>query len=109
MSVRKQYLEPAAVSLLVGCCVFWGFQQVLVKVTIPEVAPVYQAAIRFLVATLIVLGWCAARGLRFDAEGLAPLSALAFGVALLNEPVSISLVAAMVSVAIGIVLVNRRT
>jgi drug/metabolite transporter (DMT)-like permease len=39
---------------------------------------------------------------------LTPVFALLFGVVLLNEPLSVQLVLALVGVAVGIVLVNRR-
>ena len=45
MIERKAHLDTLAVSLLLGCCLFWGFQQVLIKATIAEIAPpqdVYQ-------------------------------------------------------------------
>jgi drug/metabolite transporter (DMT)-like permease len=55
---RKLHLDTVAVSLLLACCLFWGFQQVLVKATVAEVAPVFQAALRFGAATLLLLLWC---------------------------------------------------
>jgi drug/metabolite transporter (DMT)-like permease len=55
---------------LLACCLFWGFQQVLVKATLAEVAPAFQAAIRFAGATVLLLLWCAWRGVRlFAADG----------------------------------------
>lgn len=63
MSQRKDHLDPLAVSLLLICFVFWGFQQVLVKVTIGEIAPVFQAGIRFAGAALLLLLWCRMRGI----------------------------------------------
>ena len=62
MSPRKEHLDTLAVSLLLACCVFWGFQQVLLKATLPEVPPVFQAAIRFVGATVLLWLWCGARG-----------------------------------------------
>lgn len=62
MNLRKNHLDGLAVSLLLGCCLFWGFQQVLVKATIAEVPPVFQAAIRFAGATVLVWLWCIWRG-----------------------------------------------
>jgi drug/metabolite transporter (DMT)-like permease len=47
-----------AVSLLLACCLFWGFQQVLVKATIPELPPIFQAALRFAGATVLLWLWC---------------------------------------------------
>ena len=61
--LRKSRLDATAISLLLVCCLFWGFQQVLVKVTLAEVPPVFQAALRFGVATLALLLWCSWRGL----------------------------------------------
>ena len=70
MTSRKTHLDGIAVSLLLACCVFWGFQQVLLKATLPEVPPVFQAGIRFVGATLLLWLWCAVRGIKlFDRDG----------------------------------------
>jgi drug/metabolite transporter (DMT)-like permease len=67
---RKNSLDGVAISLLLGCCLFWGFQQVLVKATIAEVPPVFQAAMRFAGATVILWVWCRVRGIAlFEADG----------------------------------------
>jgi drug/metabolite transporter (DMT)-like permease len=58
MTARKDHLDALAVSLLLACCLFWGFQQVLVKATIPELPPVFQAALRFAGATVLLWLWC---------------------------------------------------
>ena len=55
---RKSHLDTLAIALLLGCCMFWGFQQVLVKATVAEVAPVFQAFVRFALATVAVAAWC---------------------------------------------------
>ena len=57
MNQRKTHLDALASVILLGCCVFWGFQQVLVKATLPEVSPVWQAALRFMLATVMLLIW----------------------------------------------------
>ncbi len=57
MPVRKDHLDPLAYTLLLACCLFWGFQQVLIKATVPEVPPVFQAALRFAGATLLLWLW----------------------------------------------------
>jgi drug/metabolite transporter (DMT)-like permease len=62
MPERKTHLDGVAVGLLLACCLFWGFQQVLVKATIPELPPVFQAAIRFAGATVLLWLWCRWRG-----------------------------------------------
>jgi len=69
MTQRKTHLDGIAVGLLLVCCLFWGFQQVLVKATIPELPPVFQAAIRFAGATVLLLLWCLWRGVQlFDRD-----------------------------------------
>jgi drug/metabolite transporter (DMT)-like permease len=62
MTVRKDHLDVTATTLLLACCLFWGFQQVLVKATLAEVPPVFQAAVRFAGATLLLWIWCRMRG-----------------------------------------------
>jgi drug/metabolite transporter (DMT)-like permease len=62
MRPRKNHLDSLAVGLLLTCFVFWGFQQVLVKATLAEIAPVFQASLRFAGATLLLLLWCRMRG-----------------------------------------------
>jgi len=60
---RKTHLDGLAVTLLLLCSAFWGFQQVLVKATLAEVAPVFQATLRFGAATVLLLLWCRWRGI----------------------------------------------
>ena len=61
---RLHHLDATAIAILLACCLFWGFQQVLVKATVAEVAPVFQAFVRFAMATVAVLAWCLWRGVR---------------------------------------------
>ena len=63
MTERKEHLDGRAALILLACCMFWGVQQVLVKATLPELAPVFQAAVRFAGATLLLLLWCRWRGI----------------------------------------------
>src|SRR6187402_3369775 len=58
MIQRKQHLDTLAVSLLLACCLFWGFQQILIKTTVAEVPPLWQAALRFAGATALLWFWC---------------------------------------------------
>lgn len=62
MMTRKDHLDSLAISLLLGCCLVWGFQQVLVKATIPDLPPVFQASLRFIGATILLGLWCRSRG-----------------------------------------------
>ena len=63
MTERKEHLDGRAALILLACCMFWGVQQVLVKATLPELAPVFQAAVRFAGATLLLFLWCRWRGI----------------------------------------------
>lgn len=49
--------------MLVAFCLYNGFQQVLVKATVGEVPPVFQASLRFIGATLLLAAWCRWRGI----------------------------------------------
>ena len=68
MTPRKDHLDSLAIALLLGCCLVWGFQQVLVKATLAEVPPVFQAALRFAGATVLLWFWCRWRGVRLSAR-----------------------------------------
>ena len=61
MTPRKAHLDTLAVSLLLGCCLFWGLQQVLIKATIAEIPPMFQASLRLIGATTLLWLWCAWR------------------------------------------------
>ncbi len=69
MSERKSALDALAVSMLVAFCLYNGFQQVLVKATIGEVPPVFQAALRFIGASLLLAAWCRWRGIALVRAG----------------------------------------
>jgi drug/metabolite transporter (DMT)-like permease len=61
--IRKDHLDSLAITLLLACCLFWGFQQVLAKATLAEVPPVFQSAFRAIGATLLLIVWCRWRGI----------------------------------------------
>jgi drug/metabolite transporter (DMT)-like permease len=78
MLERKQHLDALAVSLLIVCCAFWGFQQILIKAIVGEVPPLWQAALRFVGATVLLCLWCAWRGIRlFERDGTLKAGLLA--------------------------------
>ena len=62
MTPRKTHLDALAISLLLACCLFWGFQQVLIKATITEIPPMFQASLRLVGATALLWLWCLWRG-----------------------------------------------
>ncbi len=78
MTQRKSELDAVAIALLLGCCLFWGFQQVLMKATLPELAPAFQAGLRFVAATLLLWVWCVWRGIKlWQDDGSLPAGLLA--------------------------------
>ncbi|KRC12217.1 multidrug DMT transporter permease [Hydrogenophaga sp. Root209] len=77
-TVRKTHLDSLAITLLVVCCAFWGFQQILIKDTVAEVPPLWQASLRFWGAAVLIWLWCAARGVRlFERDGTLKAGLLA--------------------------------
>ncbi len=56
-------LDALAAATVVLLCLSWGFNQVATKLAIQDIPPLTQAAIRSIVAALIVVLWCKARGL----------------------------------------------
>lgn len=62
MIQRHQRLDALAVALLVLICASWGVLQVSIKVALPIVPPIMQAAIRSFGATLLVCAWMVWRG-----------------------------------------------
>jgi drug/metabolite transporter (DMT)-like permease len=78
MIARKNHLDTLAVSLLLACCLFWGFQQLLIKTIVGEVPPLWQASLRFFGATALLWIWCAVRGIKlFERDGTLPAGLLA--------------------------------
>src|SRR4051812_28693286 len=78
MIQRKAHLDTLAIALLLACCLFWGFQQILIKTTVGEVPPLWQAAIRFVAAAGLLWAWCASRGIKlFERDGTLPAGLLA--------------------------------
>ena len=75
---RKDHLDTRAIAILVACCAFWGFQQILIKTASVEVPPLWQAAIRMSGAVALLWLWCARRGVPlFDRDGTLPGGLLA--------------------------------
>jgi drug/metabolite transporter (DMT)-like permease len=59
---RKTHLDTFAITLLVACCAFWGFQQILIKLASREIPPLWQASLRMWGATALLMLWCRLRG-----------------------------------------------
>ncbi|HYP85128.1 DMT family transporter [Variovorax sp.] len=78
MIARKDHLDTLAISTLIACCAFWGLQQILIKTTVTEVPPMWQAAMRMTGAVVLLWVWCTSRGVRlFERDGTLPGGLLA--------------------------------
>lgn len=56
-------LDAAAASLVVLLCLSWGFNQVAVKLALPDIPPLIQATLRSLGAAVIMIMWMRWRGI----------------------------------------------
>src|SRR3954471_4715212 len=58
-------LSPGAIALMLMLCLSWGFNQIAVKLVLPDVPPMLQALVRSIGAlpVLLVIGWF--RGVKF--------------------------------------------
>lgn len=75
---RKNHLDALAITLLIVCCAFWGFQQILIKFAATEIPPLWQASIRMWGATALLWTWCVARGVPlFQRDGTLRAGVLA--------------------------------
>lgn len=67
---RKDHLDTFAITVLVACCAFWGFQQILIKFAGREIPPLWQASVRMAGATALLWLWCQLRGVKlFNRDG----------------------------------------
>src|SRR5436190_4882369 len=62
MTARKP-LDSTAFGLMVLLTALWGVQQVVIKLTANDISLVMQAGIRSIIATVLVLGWAASKGI----------------------------------------------
>ncbi|MEO8079948.1 MAG: DMT family transporter [Caldimonas sp.] len=70
MSERKTHLDTLAIASLVGCCFLWGLNQVAIKAALPEVPPLWQAALRSAGGGALVWAWSRWRGIAlFERDG----------------------------------------
>ena len=67
---RRNHLDALAVIVLLVLCMSWGVQQVVIKITVADVSPVMQAAIRSIGSTILIALWMVSRSQRiFERDG----------------------------------------
>lgn len=75
---RHSHLDARAISLLLGCCVLWGLNQVAAKAALSEITPLWQAGLRSAGAAMLVWLWARWRGIAlFERDGTLPGGLLA--------------------------------
>jgi drug/metabolite transporter (DMT)-like permease len=79
VSLSKKSLDPRAVAIVVSLCLLWGMGQVSIKVANRGVSPIFQAAVRSIVAVLLVALWARMRALRLTHRDRTLLHGLAIG------------------------------
>ena len=62
MTARKP-LDAQAISMMLALTALWGFQQVAIKLTAPDVSLVMQAALRTALAAVLLVAWARWRGI----------------------------------------------
>lgn len=66
VSSAARPLDAVAAAIVVLLCLTWGFNQVAVKLALPDIPPLIQAAIRSAGAAVPVWLWAKARGIALD-------------------------------------------
>jgi len=62
--MTEKRLGLGATLTLIGLCMLWGLAQVAIKVGNSGISPLLQAGLRSVGATVLVVAWCAWRGIR---------------------------------------------
>ena len=73
-------LDAAAAALAVVLCLSWGFNQVAIKLALPEIPPLIQAAFRSTFGALTVILWARGRGVKLMAADATLVPGIVAGV-----------------------------
>src|SRR5947207_7187643 len=91
VSPAARPLSAAAVAIMVLLCFSWGFNQVAVKLALPDFPPLTQAAIRSVGALIVVLIGVRMRGLKIFTRDGTLSAGLGLGVLFALEFVMINI------------------
>ena len=78
-------LDAMAAVIVVMLCLSWGLNQVAAKLAIHDIPPLTQAAVRSIVAALLIAGWCRLRGIPVFKRDGTLLAGIASGVLFSGE------------------------
>ncbi|GLH78034.1 DMT transporter permease [Bradyrhizobium sp. SSBR45G] len=77
-SATTRPLGPGAIAIILVLCLSWAFNQIAVKLALPEIPPLLQATFRSLGALPVLLVFARARGVKmFERDGTLGLGLLA--------------------------------
>jgi drug/metabolite transporter (DMT)-like permease len=79
LQTPKRALDGRAMVIVVSLCFLWGLNQVSIRVANQGVSPIFQAAIRSIVASALVVLWARLRGLPLVHRDRTLLHGLAIG------------------------------
>lgn len=79
MSLSKKTLDARAMAMVVSLCFLWGLAQISIKVANRGVSPIFQAALRSVVAALLVAFWARVRRMPLVHRDRTLLHGLAIG------------------------------
>lgn len=79
METLKRAIDGRAVATVVGLCFLWGLSQVSIKVANQGVSPIFQGAVRSIIAASLVALWARLRGLPLIHRDRTLLHGLAIG------------------------------
>ncbi|MFZ3352386.1 MAG: DMT family transporter [Xanthobacteraceae bacterium] len=69
-SPSSRPLDALAITVTIGLCISWGFNNVAIKVAIHDIPPLIQSSTRSLLAAILVGAWCRFRGIAlFERDG----------------------------------------
>jgi drug/metabolite transporter (DMT)-like permease len=76
----KRALDGRAIATVVGLCLLWGLSQVSIKAANQGVSPIFQAAVRSIIAATLVAAWARFRGMPLIHRDRTLLHGLMIGV-----------------------------
>src|SRR5580698_9605171 len=68
VSSAERSLSPGAIAIVLLLCVSWGFNQIAVKLVLPDIPPMLQATIRSVGALPVLLLMARLRGVKMFAS-----------------------------------------
>lgn len=73
-------LDAVAVAIMTLLCLTWGFNQVAIKLALPDIPPLIQAVVRSIGATIIIVIWARLRGVSLTLRDGTLVPGIAAGV-----------------------------